>query len=94
MGGTQARGIPHRLAVPVRRGLREDAAEDAGDADEDEGAEVYSLVGCQILTSGIAVLRDSLIKSPRAALGFLPERLGGPPSSTQGRKCSESIRYA
>lgn len=36
--------VSHRLAVPVRQGLREDAAEDAGDTDEDEGAEVYSLV--------------------------------------------------
>jgi len=31
------------LAVPVRRGLREDGANDAGDA-EDEGANVHSLV--------------------------------------------------
>ena len=33
------------LAAPVRRGLREDGAKDAGDADEDEGAKVLSLAG-------------------------------------------------
>ena len=43
MGGPEL-AVSHRLAVPGRRGLREDAAaEDAGGADEDEGAEVYSL---------------------------------------------------
>ena len=33
------------LAAPVRRGMREDGTKDAGDADEDEGAEVLSLAG-------------------------------------------------
>jgi len=32
------------LAMPVRRGWREGGAKDAGDAEEDEGAKIHSLV--------------------------------------------------
>ena len=84
MGGPEL-AVSHRLAVPVRRGLREDAAaEDAGDADEDEGAEVYGLErGVRFLLGyTVAVLRDSLI-SLRAVL---PERLARPTLVNTGKK--------
>eukprot|EP00964_Phaeocystis_antarctica_P122763 scaffold86403_cov56-Phaeocystis_antarctica.AAC.2 len=41
--------VSHPLAVPERRGLRDDGAEDGGDAEEDEGAVHGSALPCLVV---------------------------------------------
>ena len=46
--------VSHPLAVPERRGLRDDGAEDGGGADEDEGAVHGGALPC-LVKMGVCV---------------------------------------